>query len=203
MPPLGISVLRCVRLLRVFKVTKWVLLFSTCICKIKSQRYLTSGEYSAELLDSREMHFVFLSLQILEIAIEFSGLPTELYTIDRLAAAPAFSLHRHLRPSGHAGRFNVATRKHIYLPTHTLHWFLQRLFFERRSSVGSSILARWKRRRVTISTAFGRVCSPCFRYSIKKGERFDLNEFIALAILKSINRYKNIQVARFIHREDV
>lgn len=54
-------------------------------------------------------YVVFLPLQILEITIEFSGLSTELDTIDRLAAAPAFPFHRHLRPSGHAGRFNAKT----------------------------------------------------------------------------------------------
>lgn len=44
------------------------------------------------------------SLQILEITVEFSGLFTELDTIDRLAVASAFPFHRDLRSSGHAGR---------------------------------------------------------------------------------------------------
>lgn len=51
------------------------------------------------------------SLQILEITVEFSGLFTELDTIDRLTVAPTFSLHRHLCSSGHAGRFNAAHSK--------------------------------------------------------------------------------------------
>lgn len=62
-------------------------------------------------------------MQILEITVEFSGLFTELDPIDRLAVAPAFSLHRHLCSSGHAG---IDFTRCIFFPTQSdiLIWIL-------------------------------------------------------------------------------
>lgn len=62
MPPLGISVLRCVRLLRVFKVTKYVI-------------------HLKKNLSSTTLFF----LQILAIAVEFSRLVVKLNTINSVS----------------------------------------------------------------------------------------------------------------------
>lgn len=73
------------------------------------------------------------SLQILEITVEFSGLFTELDTIDRLVVASALPFHRDLRSSGHAGRFRVASAGNA----------LQLSFFTLRNFIPQTGL-RWK-----------------------------------------------------------
>lgn len=80
MPPLGISVLRCVRLLRVFKVTKYV-----------------------EALINFYMCMMLISFQILAIVVEFSSVSSKLHTIDSFPVAVTFFIHRHIRPTWYAG----------------------------------------------------------------------------------------------------
>lgn len=44
-----------------------------------------------------------VGFQVLEIAVESSGLPVEFDTVDRVLVAFALPLHRDLRPPRHAG----------------------------------------------------------------------------------------------------
>lgn len=76
MPPLGVSVLRCVRLLRVFKVTKWVLNGESAIKWKFLIKFMTISRYwrslsnlVASLLNSIQSIFSLLLLLFLFIVI--------------------------------------------------------------------------------------------------------------------------------------
>lgn len=75
-PPLGVSVLRCVRLLRVFKVTKWV--------SSTSPGYLVVWV----VLTVRYIEF-----QVLEVTIESCSFPVKLYSIHCVASFTFISLY--------------------------------------------------------------------------------------------------------------
>lgn len=54
--------------------------------------------------------------QILEVAVEPSGVPVEFDPIDRVTVASALPLHRDIRPPRHAGTVPVSYRSVVDLP---------------------------------------------------------------------------------------
>lgn len=131
MPPLGISVLRCVRLLRVFKVTKWVHVINWACPWAK----------------------LFISISI----------------TDTGAHCPTLWRHFSIQFSRSHPCCCFCSCSSSYLPCSAC-----------RSSAANSISSRPNKSLVQISTAFGRVCWPCFRCAADGKFNFRVINFLLI-----------------------
>lgn len=99
MSPLGISVLRCVRLLRIFKITR---LAPTLVMLLYTELLSFLSFAHKHTLT----HFIVLSgplsPQILELPVQPGSFPSKLSSLHRFPIAPALPLHHHILPARHA-----------------------------------------------------------------------------------------------------